>query len=103
MEGSNLAETKSKSNWFKEHLNWTIIFTVCVQYAIALAGLRIEANTALYIHQSVIVWIALALSFPIFAWVLSQKGYSMWWLYLNFLPIIGWIVFMSLDKSEKVT
>ena len=86
-------------NWFKRHLNGTIILTVCVQYVISFIGLYVERNTAAYIYQSIIGWIALALTFPIFAWILSQKGHSAWLLYLNFVPL-GWIAFIVLGKKE---
>ena len=84
-------------NWFKRHLNWTILIAAVVGLILPFSTIFAETATPyviMLIIQAVIV-------VGVCGWVLKQKGRSLrnlFWLLLGWL--IGIIILMSMDNVK---
>lgn len=90
-------------NWFKRHLNWTVILAVVSTILIFVALASLYADKAVEIGSVIIVFFApMVLIYIAVAWMLSQKNRSMWWLLLWFVTFpIGLIVWLRLENLSK--
>ena len=83
-------------NWFKRHLNWTILIVFVIglilPFSIGFAGMEI-LSIILFIFQAVILIIACA-------WVLKQKGRSLWNLLWLLVGWLGIFLFLGMDNLK---
>jgi hypothetical protein len=65
--------------WFERHLKWTYILTGSI-------------GVLLFVGDSIIGGIySVLVGLPVSAWVLTQKGRSLWWIFLNGLAAPLWL------------
>ena len=71
-------------NWFKRHLNITLVLSWIIAFIIAfLTGLPFG-------NPTVLIFLVIFI-FIVEFWYLKQKNKPLWYVILNFLPVIGWI------------
>ena len=102
-------------NWFKRHLNWTLIISLVIFFILTFVGgfvLGLILGTidpfisddTLEGYSYVISFIiSLTVVVPVALWILDRKGRSLWnvlWLY--FLSIIGLIIFLALENKRQL-
>ena len=93
---------ESQMNWFQRHLNWTVVLAAVVGGWIAFgAGFSFEALYSGVPDEAffAILFIPLAIIFPVAGWALKQKGRSLGWLGIFFVPF-GWIFFLCLENRK---
>jgi len=102
---------KNKAKWFERHLNWTFILALIVFYGLTflgsfLTGFILALNDPYITDETldsvgIIVSIAIAILFllPISAWILEQKGRSLWNLLLLVVPF-GLIIFLGIGNRR---
>lgn len=82
-------------NWFKRHLNWTILIAVLVGPILVFPAVFVETAFAplimFIIHLMILVIVC--------GWVLEQKGRSSWNL-LWLLSGVGIIIFWTMDNLK---
>ena len=91
-------------NWFQRHLNWTVVLAAVAGYAIAVgAGFTIESLNPSAPDEAFlgIFFIPLAILLPVAGWALKQKGRSLGWLGIFFVPF-GWIFFLCLENRRRL-
>ena len=90
-------------DWFKRHLNWTILIVLLVSSFLAFFAIFLESGGLFFI--GLIIWMLMGKR--VCGWVLRQKEQSQW----NLLSLLlGWgiglILIISLQnkrlKSERV-
>jgi hypothetical protein len=89
-------------NWFRKHLNWTmflswILALIIFLVSIPLYAQRENADVILYFMGFYFVVILL-----VSAWVLRQKGRSLWYLCLFFLREIYVIIICSMENRRTI-
>ena len=110
-----MPKTARRPNWFERHLNWTAVlswiafYTLCFMVGLLVGSLwsslgvlgeDTRFNILLY---TALIGFGAAWLIPSNAWILRQKGRSLWWLLLPIAPF-GWIVFLSLEnRNERET
>lgn len=89
-------------NWFRRHLNWTLVLAIGLGYGIAFGvaySFNIPDESFKPIGGLIIFWVTL----PAVIWVIRQKGRSWLWLLLGFVPAaIGVIVLMCLENKRSI-
>lgn len=85
-------------NWFKRHLNWTLVIAAVVTNGLGFAPGALEADIT---TSLVMLYAAIAVYLATFVWVLVQKGRSLWYISLAFASLfagylLGWVVFFPL-------
>jgi len=87
-------------DWFKRHLNWTLLFASILIPLIALL-LAYTINDSLgTTFPSIVGWILTILILVIYGWVLRQKNRSLWWLLLFWWPI-GLFIYTGLSNNRE--
>lgn len=89
-------------DWFKEHLNWTLILgcvvmpNVLINIPLILLG-QDALGTVGYL-----VWIGCVVVAAILVelWYLRQKGRSLWHCFWNMLGIVGLIILLNLENRH---
>ena len=75
---------KMKMNWFNRHLNITLVLSWIIALFVAyLTGLPFG-------NPTVLIFLVIFI-FTVEFWYLKQKHKPLWYVILNFLPVIGWI------------
>ena len=83
-------------NWFRKHLNWTLVFCMIAGYAVAF-GLTVPTylisllagGEATYNFVITILWIVFLIFVTLISgWVLRNKGQSLWYLLFFILPLL---------------
>lgn len=90
-------ERRRKVNWFKRHLNWTILIAAVVGLILPFSTIFAETATP-YVIMLIIQAVTVV---GVCGWVLKQKGRSLrnlFWLLLGWL--IGIIILMSMDNVK---
>lgn len=93
-------------NWFKRHLNWTVILAVVASALVAFViGLFLVLTDPYITDEALEGWgylIGLVVVLPVAGWALKKKNRRLWWLLVLFVPF-GWIVFLCLgNRSELI-
>lgn len=71
-------------NWFKRHLNITLVLSWLIALIVAfIYHLPFGSPYALFF---IVIFV-----FVVEFWYLKQKRRPLWYVILNFLPVIGWI------------
>ena len=86
-------------NWFRSHLNWTIILFIALD-AIVVVAIQLIGYTNDSVLMNIIVVVLGIASFFVYGWVLRRKNRRLWWLLFN-LTGIGWIVFLALGNKMR--
>jgi hypothetical protein len=86
-------------NWFRSHLNWTIILFIAL-WGIVVIGLQLIGYTNDSALMNIMVLVLGIASFFVFGWVLKRKNRRMWWLLLN-LTGVGWIVLLAMGNKTR--
>ena len=74
-------------NWFKKHLNWSLFFAGLIAIALTFMG------------SSVLIVFAVVALLSVEIWYLLQKRRSLFYLLLNLLALIGFIVLLILENK----
>lgn len=87
-------------SWYKKHLNWTMFLAWIIALAIFLGSIPIyaqreSADVLLYFMGFYFLVILL-----VSAWVLRQKGRSLWYLWLFFLREIYIIIICAMENRR---
>ena len=84
-------------NWFKRHLNWTILIAavagLILPFSTGFAGMAILSMIMLIVQAVMVVGVC--------GWVLKQKGRSLWnlfWLLLGWW--LGFFILMSMENVK---
>jgi len=85
-------------NWFKQHLNWTLIVGCGVVPEILLFPVYFSEDPS--IGSFALVVLAVVISLWIEVWYLKQKDRSLWNLCWNLLNLIGFIVLLCLTNMR---
>ena len=85
-------------NWFKGHLNWTLVIAAAMTNGLGFAPGALEADIT---TSLIMLYAAIAVYLATFVWALVQKGRSLWYVSLAFASlfagwILGWIVLFPL-------
>lgn len=101
-------------NWCRRHLNWTY-FLANLGAMVTLLGVLYLVDSVLHIEllyyalrleYRVIDLLRLLLSIvmliPATAWYLRQKGRSLGWIGLLFIPYCGWIALFFLENRRRI-
>ena len=91
--------------WFKKHLNWTLVFAMLATYILNFVLLIIIANAKSYEllgYFFIVSPIWLLVHVGVTAWVLWQKGRSLFHLFLLLLGWIGIAVILCLQHQEEL-
>ena len=86
-------------DWFRSHLNWTIILFIAL-WGIVVIGLQLIGYTNDSALMNIMVLVLGIASFFVFGWVLKRKNRRMWWLLLN-LTGVGWIVLLAMGNKTR--
>ena len=87
-------------NWFRRHLNWTLVLAISLGYGIAF-GVAYGLNIADENFKEIGGFIVFSVTLPAVIWVIGQKGRSFWWLLLGFVPgAIGVIILLFLENKK---
>jgi hypothetical protein len=79
-------------NWFNRHLNWSwILATVVINVVVVIAS-----------DSYAISKFALLAIIPVTIWVLSQKGQSVWWVFLSWVAAPLWLKNRYQENSHSV-
>jgi hypothetical protein len=94
------------SNWFRRHLNWTLVIALVAINAATFVLVFLAYYFWITEVADAVYWLCLVgniiLTAIVGAWVLGQKGRSLWWLLLT--PFwIGWVVWLSLDNKRQIS
>ena len=112
-----MSQKASSPNWFKIHLNLTLLFFTAVTYLLTMVtfasaetteqghsvlGLLIQLFNPALSNQTeswfcLLIWLALML--PVEGWVLRKKNRSMWHLLWAITPF-GWIIILWFDSPK---
>ena len=87
-------------NWFKQHLNWTMFLAWIIALAIFLGSIPIYAqrdSTDILLYFMGFYFLVILL---VSAWVLRQKGRSLWYLCLFFLREIYIIIICAMENRR---
>jgi len=107
-EGHGQGQGHDQSNmviWFDDYLNWTLVLAMVAitVFFVVVAGVTASVSSdsdAAAVNGGVML-LCIALSMVVGAWVLRQKGRSLWWVPLALLWI-GPIVWLLLTKTEII-
>lgn len=104
-------------NWFKRHLNLTLVLVGVITHLITIVtfapvedtgpGRSVVGLVIQFINPQIsnetMIWfyvpIFVALMFPIEAWVIKRKGQSLWHLLWGIIPY-GWIIILRLGSPK---
>ncbi len=78
-------------DWFQRHLNWTMVLGYLLANVVSFMLNRVPPLGTIA---------AIAIGLPVAAWVISQKGRSLWWLLLSGLFSPLWL---TNKKTESLT
>ena len=84
-------------NWFKRHLNWTLIFAYAAGILAVFLLTSIGEGAATFGVFLCIAWVL-----GVSGWFLSQKGRSLWNICWLFLGWIGFIVLLCLANKKNL-
>ncbi len=87
-----------KMNWFQKHLNWTLVIVVLAAWLLFGCGVSIASGTWL---ATIMFFLWVGITLGVSAWVLREKGRSLWnllWLGLGYVP--GIIIFMCMENKK---
>lgn len=91
-------------NWFKRHLNWTVILAAIGAYAIVIGlALLSPPDTPEGVFDFFTLFIMAVVILPVSAWALIQKGRRLWWLLVYLIPYVGWVFFLILENYGYLT
>ena len=95
-----------KTGWFKRHLNWALIIALIVFGSVIVAGDELVGEGD-RLAGLVMMWVGIPLCLASYAWVIKQKGRSLWCLlYILLNPVfgLGTIIVLCLENraSERV-
>ena len=89
-------------NWFRRHLNWTMVLAILAQFPIGyIVGSFIQVvnpYVSTGIYYALVYLVTLAWLFVIAGWVLKEKRRSLWNLLWLIVPYVGLIVFLCLEN-----
>lgn len=117
VEGNDLVPSGDKGNgyevklnWFQRHLNWTFILATPTSYVFYFVTVFAGGLFWVLIDPNVseedldafgrIMWIGMLIIFLLICgWILGQKGRSLRWLLILFVPF-GWVAFLLLENKN---
>jgi hypothetical protein len=96
----------SRKNWFQRHLH----LTWALSYLLVLVGAFVfgvlvwfaDPNISENAVGGVTMIFGIIFMLVVSGWVIKQKGRSLWWLLLFFVPF-GWISFFLLENRSNET
>ena len=99
-------------NWFREHLNWTVVFSWLASYCvfIGIAGLLVllipEDVHLNKVMEPLSLAIVLTVSFlllpiSVAIWTLREKNRRLWWVLLLYVPT-GALFFLLLKNKKEI-
>ena len=87
-------------NWFKRHLNWTLLIASTLIPLIMLLLAYFVNESLGSTFPKIIGWTLSILLLVIYGWVLRQKKRSLWWLLLWWYPI-GCFIYIGLSNKNE--
>ncbi|MDD5312828.1 MAG: hypothetical protein PHO26_07340 [Dehalococcoidia bacterium] len=87
-------------NWFKRHLNWTLLIATILLPLLTLLIAYFVNDSLGSTSPKIIGWTSTVLILVIYGWVLQQKKRSLWWLLLFWWPI-GCFIYMGLSNKKE--
>ena len=97
----------NKLNWFHRHLNWAVIIVTFVMgFIVGFVGgfilTLIDPNIVDEEVQGVSLFILWITQFPVFGWMLVQKGRRLWNLLWLIIPI-GWLILLCKKNRSQIS
>jgi len=82
-------------SWFKRHLNWTLALPLIMLIVFSILS---GGDTASIF--ALLGGMCGVLAFAAMAWVLYQKGYSLWWMLLSPTVVFPIVLLCSSNKRS---
>ena len=93
-------------NWFRRHLNWTIVLAWVSSFPVSYVVGTIIQNINPYISTGTYYALGYIINglwlLGIGGWVLRKKNRSLWNLLWLVIPF-GWIVFLGLENRSDIS